>query len=107
MTEGQLDTQLAFARPPCTRRSQSPPQYRRELLVAERPPINSSHRCVPTETPGFDDPLRAALAQRIIALVQGGEHDPERLCEGALRAASPAVPPGLPSRPEGGQAGET
>jgi hypothetical protein len=24
LTEGQLDTQLAFARPPCTRRSQSP-----------------------------------------------------------------------------------
>ena len=32
-----------------------------------------------------DDPLRAALAQRIIALAQVGERDPERLCEGALR----------------------
>jgi hypothetical protein len=31
-------------------------------------------------TAGFDDPLRAALAQRIIALAQAGEHDPERLC---------------------------
>ena len=37
-------------------------------------------------TPACDDPIRAALAQRIIALAQAGERDPERLCEGALRA---------------------
>jgi hypothetical protein len=33
-----------------------------------------------------DDPVRAELARNIIALAQGGEHDPERLCDGALRA---------------------
>jgi hypothetical protein len=48
-----------------------------------------------------------ALAQRIIALAKAGEHDPESLCEDALRAVSPAVPPGLKGRPEGGQAAET
>ena len=40
-------------------------------------------------TPACDDPIRAALAQRIIALAQIGERDPERLCEGALRATPP------------------
>jgi hypothetical protein len=30
--------------------------------------------------PGFDDPLRAALAHTIIALAEAGERDPERLC---------------------------
>ena len=58
-------------------------------------------------TPGSDDPIRAALAQRIIALAQAGEHDPERLCEGALRAVSTADPSGWRGRPEGGQAAET
>jgi hypothetical protein len=43
-------------------------------------------------TPGCDDPIRAAMAQRILALAQAGERDPDRLCEGALRAASPADP---------------
>ena len=42
-------------------------------------------------TPGCDDPIRTALAQRIIVLAQAGERDPERLCEGALQAVSPAV----------------
>jgi hypothetical protein len=36
-----------------------------------------------------DDPIRPALAQRIIALAQAGERDVERLCEGALLGASP------------------
>ena len=36
-------------------------------------------------TPRHDDPIRAALALKIIALAQTGERDPERLCEGALR----------------------
>jgi hypothetical protein len=45
-------------------------------------------------TPGCDDPIRAALAQRIIALAQAGERDPERLCDGALRAVGPAAPSG-------------
>ena len=42
-------------------------------------------------TPGCDDPIRTALAQRIIVLAQAGERDPERLCEGALQVGSPAV----------------
>ena len=33
-----------------------------------------------------DDPVREALARNIITLAQAGEHDPERLCEGALKA---------------------
>jgi hypothetical protein len=33
-----------------------------------------------------DDPVRSALARNIIALAQAGEHDPERLCDSALRA---------------------
>jgi hypothetical protein len=45
-------------------------------------------------TPDCNDPIRAALAQRIIALAQAGERDPERLCEGALRAVSPPDPAG-------------
>jgi hypothetical protein len=57
-------------------------------------------------TPDCNDPIRAALAQRIIALAKAGERDPERLCEGALRAVSPADP--RMARPsEGGQAAET
>jgi hypothetical protein len=43
-------------------------------------------------TPAHNDPIRAAFAQRIIALAQAGERDPERLCDGALRAVSPADP---------------
>jgi hypothetical protein len=35
-------------------------------------------------TPDWNDPIRAALAQRIIALAKAGERDTERLCEGAL-----------------------
>jgi hypothetical protein len=33
-----------------------------------------------------DDPIRAALAQRIIALAKAGERDAERLFEAALKA---------------------
>lgn len=36
-------------------------------------------------TRGYDDPIRAALAQRIIARAKAGERDAERLCEGALK----------------------
>jgi hypothetical protein len=57
-------------------------------------------------TPGSDDPIRAALAQRIIAQAQAGERDPERLCEGALRAVSPPDPAGSLGLMEGGQAAE-
>jgi hypothetical protein len=57
-------------------------------------------------TPDWNDPIRAAFAQRIIALAKAGEHDPERLCEEALRAVRPAVPFEWPGRPEGGQAAE-
>jgi hypothetical protein len=31
------------------------------------------------------DPLREALARKIIELAKAGERDPERLCEGALK----------------------
>jgi hypothetical protein len=62
-------------------------------------------------TPDCNDPIRAAFAQRIIALAQAGERDPERLCEGALREDDPAGDPAMqfewPGRPEGGQAAET
>jgi hypothetical protein len=58
-------------------------------------------------TPDCNDPIRAALAQRIIALAKVGEHQPERLCEGALGQASPADPAAWRGRPKGGQAGET
>jgi hypothetical protein len=34
---------------------------------------------------GCTDPLREALALKIIELAKTGERDPERLCEGALK----------------------
>jgi hypothetical protein len=48
-----------------------------------------------------DDPVRAELARNIIALAQAGEHDPERLCDGALTAVRP------PGPSAGSQAGES
>jgi hypothetical protein len=57
-------------------------------------------------TRGCDDPVRAALARNIIALAKAGERDPERLCEGALKAVSPSGPllgsPPPVELPEGG-----
>jgi hypothetical protein len=47
-------------------------------------------------TPVCDDPIRTALAQRIIALAKAGECDPERLCEAALSVVSSADPSGGP-----------
>jgi hypothetical protein len=41
-------------------------------------------------TPGFDDPVRAALAHKIIALAKAGDRDPERLCEGDLEGCQPS-----------------
>ena len=41
--------------------------------------------------PAADDPIRAALAQRIIALAKADERDPERLCDGALRTGGQAA----------------
>jgi hypothetical protein len=41
-------------------------------------------------TRDYEDPIRARLAQRIIALAEAGERDPERLCESALRTISPS-----------------
>ena len=52
-------------------------------------------------TPDHNDPIRAALAQRIIALAKAGESDAERLCDGALQAVSPADPSGGRGHPEG------
>jgi hypothetical protein len=40
-----------------------------------------------SSTPDPNDPIRAALAQRIIALAKAGE--PERLCEGPCSRAQP------------------
>ena len=54
-------------------------------------------------TPGCDDPIRKALAGKIIALAKAGERDPERLCEGALNDLGPVVsvpnPPPPPAAP--------
>ena len=61
-------------------------------------------------TPGCDDPIRAALAQRIIALAQAGERDPERLCDGALSAVKEEallIHPAGRDLSAGGQAAET
>ena len=47
-------------------------------------------------------PTRDAVAQKIIELAKAGERDPERLCDGALKATmlirdpSPPPPPGKP-----------
>jgi hypothetical protein len=49
---------------------------------------------------------REAIAKAIIALAKGGERDPERLCDGALKACQTAIvsdpgpPPPLVSRRE-------
>jgi hypothetical protein len=42
-------------------------------------------------------PTREAVAQKIIELAKAGERDPERLCDGALKATQPA--PALISDP--------
>ena len=52
------------------------------------------------------DPPREAIAKAIIELAKGGERDPERLCDGALKAcqgaivSDPSPPPPLVSRQE-------
>jgi hypothetical protein len=38
------------------------------------------------------DSVRAAAAQKIIELAKAGELDPERLCDGALKATRPMAP---------------
>jgi hypothetical protein len=57
-------------------------------------------------TPDWNDPIRAAFAQRIIALAKAGERDPELLCDGALRALGPAAPSKGRGLAEGGRAAE-
>ena len=53
------------------------------------------------------DPPREAIAKAIIDLAKGGERDPERLCDGALKAcpavivSDPSPPPPPVSRREG------
>ena len=37
------------------------------------------------------EPPREAIAKAIIDLAKGGERDPERLCDAALRACQPAI----------------
>ena len=39
-----------------------------------------------------EDSLREAAAHKIIELAKAGERDPERLCEGALKAMQPMAP---------------
>jgi hypothetical protein len=51
--------------------------------------------------------LTISVAQRIIALAKNGEHDPERLCEGALQAVSSADPSRGRGRPDGSQSAKT
>jgi hypothetical protein len=55
-------------------------------------------------TRDYEDPIRATLAQRIIALAEAGERDPERLCESALRTISPSDASGPHHLAEGGPA---
>jgi hypothetical protein len=43
-------------------------------------------------TDGIVNPTRDAVAQKIIELAKAGERDPERLCEGALKATQPVIP---------------
>ena len=43
-------------------------------------------------TDGIVNPTRDAVAQKIIDLAKAGERDPERLCEGALKATQPVIP---------------
>ena len=43
-------------------------------------------------TDGAATPTREAVAQKIIELAKAGERDPERLCDGALKAAQPTAP---------------
>jgi hypothetical protein len=40
---------------------------------------------------GTVSPTREAVAQKIIDLAKGGERDPERLCDGALKATHPRL----------------
>ena len=60
-------------------------------------------------TDGSINPTRAAVDQKIIELAKAGERDPERLCEGALKATQPVIPvlisdPNPPPPPAGLQA---
>jgi hypothetical protein len=52
--------------------------------------------------PPYAEPLREAVAQKIIALAKAGERDPERLCEGAFKelptVASASLLPTSPRR---------
>jgi hypothetical protein len=53
---------------------------------------------------GVLDPPREAIAKAIIDLARGGERDPERLCDTALKACQAAIisdpnPPPLPASP--------
>jgi hypothetical protein len=41
---------------------------------------------------GSVSPTRDAVAQKIIELAKAGERDPERLCDGALKATQPMAP---------------
>jgi hypothetical protein len=41
---------------------------------------------------GIVSPTREAVAQKIIELAKAGERDPERLCDGALKATQPMAP---------------
>jgi hypothetical protein len=55
---------------------------------------------------GCTDPLREALARKIIEIAKTGERDPERLCEGALEDL-PTVSPSTLPQPDSQGATET
>jgi hypothetical protein len=50
-------------------------------------------------TPDCADPVREAVARKIIDLANAGERDPERLCEGALKDLRLAVSGPSPLQP--------
>jgi hypothetical protein len=43
-------------------------------------------------TVGTANPIRAAVAQKIIDLAKAGERDPGRMSDGALKATQPTAP---------------
>jgi hypothetical protein len=48
--------------------------------------------------PDCTDPVREAIARKIIELAKAGERDPERLCDEALKGLRPIEPPAAPGQ---------
>ena len=51
----------------------------------------SRWHCALQQTDGIVSPTRDAVAHKIIELAKAGERDPERLCDGALKATQAPV----------------